>query len=66
MHVTGGMQRDSVNDFDGFLFPSREGRISDIRAACNYPIRNANFKSCFLDKRPKSGSFLDYHFLCHS
>ena len=31
----------------GSRFHFLEGRISDIRAACNYPTRNANFQSFF-------------------
>ena len=40
LHLHG---RDSGNDFDCFLVPLLEGRISNIRAACIYPTRNANF-----------------------
>ena len=36
--------RDSGNDFGCFL-------VSYIRAACNYPTRNANLKSCISDIR---------------
>ena len=35
--------RDSGNDFGRFSVSFFEGRISYIRASCNYPTRNANF-----------------------
>ena len=41
--------RGSGNDFGRFSISFFEGRISYIRAACNYPIRNANFKSWISD-----------------
>ena len=41
--------RGSGNDFGRFSVSFFEGRISYIRAACNYPIRNANFKSWISD-----------------
>ena len=43
------MARDSGNDFGRFSVSFFEGRISYIRAACNYPTRNANFKSRISD-----------------
>ena len=55
--------RDSGNDFGHFSVPFFSGRISDIRAACNYPTRNANFKSWFLYIRIKSVLFLGSHYL---
>ena len=58
--------RDSGNDFVHFSVPFLEGRILDIRAACNYPTRNANFKNRISDFRLKLVSFLVSHFLCHS
>ena len=57
--------RDSGNDFDRFSVPFLEGRISDIQVACKYPIRNANFKSCFSDIQQKFVLFLSYLYLCH-
>ena len=53
--------RDSGNDFGRFLVPFPEGRISDIRVACNYPTRNANFKSQISDIRLKSVLFLTFY-----
>ena len=58
--------RDSGNNFVHFSVPFLEGRISDICAACNYPTRNAIFKSRISDIRLKSVSFLVFHFLCRS
>ena len=58
--------RVSGNDFGRYLVPFLEGRISDIRAAYNYPTRNANFKSRISDIRLKSVSFLVSYFSCHS
>ena len=42
--------RDSWNYFGRLWVPYLEGWILDIQAACNYPTKNANFKSwfCFL------------------
>ena len=40
-----------------------EGWISVIRASCNYPTRNANFKICFSDIQLKSVLFLISHYL---
>ena len=55
--------RDSGNDFVRFSVPFLEGRISNIRAACNYPTRNTNLKSRISDIRLKSigFSFLTYY-----
>ena len=41
--------RDSGNNFGLFSVSFFEGRISYIRAACNYPTRNVNFKSWISD-----------------
>ena len=49
-----------------FCFLRVGSRISDIRAACNYATRNANFKSRISDIRLKLVSFLVSHFLCRS
>ena len=46
LHLHG---RDSGNNFGRFSVPFLEGRVSDIRAACIYPTRNANFKSRISD-----------------
>ena len=54
-------RRDSGNDFVCFSVPFLEGRISDIRAARNYPTRNANFKSLISDIQLKSVLFLVSH-----
>ena len=43
--------RDIGNDFGRFSVSFFEGRISYIRAACNYPTSNANFKSWISDIR---------------
>ena len=56
--------RDSGNDFGHFSVSFFEGRISYIRAACNYPTRNANFKSWISDIRLQSVSFLVFQILC--
>ena len=56
--------RDSGNDFGRFSVSFFEGRISYIRAACNYPTRNANFKSRISDIRLQSISFLVSQILC--
>ena len=48
--------------FLSFVF---EGRISYIRAACNYHTRNANFKSRISDIQLQSVSFLVSQILCH-
>ena len=58
--------RDSGYDFVHFQVPFLEGRISDICAACDYPTRNANFKSRISDIPLKSVSFLVSQFLCRS
>ena len=44
-HILG---RHSGNDFGRFSVSFFEGRISYIRAACNYPTRNANLKRSVL------------------
>ena len=49
--------RDSGNDFGRFSVSFIEGRILNIWAACNYPTRNANFKSWISDIRLKWKSF---------
>ena len=58
--------RESGKDFVRFSVPFLEGRISDVRAAFNYPTRNTNFKSWIQDIRLKSVSFFISHFLFHS
>ena len=50
--------RDSGNDFGRYSVPFLDCRISDIRAACNYPTRYANFKSWISDIPLKSVSFI--------
>ena len=56
--------RDSGNDFVRFSVPFLEGRISNIRTGCNYPTRNANFKSWISDFWFKSVLFLVSHYKC--
>ena len=58
--------RDSGNDFDRFLFSFLEVGFRTSKLSSNYPTRNSNFKSCFLDTRLKLFSFLVYHFLSRS
>ena len=54
--------RVSGNNFDCFSFLFLEGWISVIQVSCNYPNRNANFKSRFSDIWLKSVLFLISHF----
>ena len=58
--------RDSGNDFGRFSVSFFEGRISYIRAACNYPTRNANLKSRISDIWLQSVLFLVSQILCRS
>ena len=68
LNLSKTVTRDSGNDFDWFSFPFLESWILDTWAACNYPTRNANFKSRFSDIRLKMVSFLVSHYIsdCHT
>ena len=50
--------RDSGNDFRLFSVSFFEGRISYIRAVCNYPTRNAIFKSWITDNNNNNNVYI--------